>query len=132
MANQFDDVQLDPNSFSFIEAQGRDQWDTFGPSFGSLTVVGTLTAIGRIRFVGRWCQFQVQFSAATSIASVAGTDYFTLPVPAMGLAGIATMTNLTTNVAVGVCHVDVVNSRCYLPTQIASANVFTICGSYET
>jgi len=41
------------------------------------------------------------------------------------------MTDDTTNVAVGVCHVDVAASRCYLPAQAASADVFNLAGSYE-
>ncbi|MFS6706521.1 hypothetical protein WHK35_14585, partial [Staphylococcus aureus] len=113
--NAFDDIFIDQNSFSYDELQGRDSWQTFAPVFGSLTIVGAPSYLGRLRFVGRQCQFQVQFSAATSIASVAGTDFFTLPVSAMGLAGLAVMTNKTTNVAVGVCHVDSANSKCYLP-----------------
>ena len=46
-------------------------------------------------------------------------------------SGIATMTNDTTNIAVGTCHIDVSTSRCYLPTQAASGNTFNIFGSYE-
>jgi hypothetical protein len=49
----------------------------------------------------------------------------------MGIAGDATMTNRTTNVAVGVCVIDVTNSRCYIPAQAASGNSFNICGRYE-
>ena len=133
MANQFDDIQIDPNSWAFLELQDRDAWIVFTPVFGSLTVIGATSYSGRLRVVGRQCQFQVQFSAATSIASVAGTDYLTLPITASagGLAGIATMTNDTSNIAVGVCHIDVATSACYLPAQSASGNVFTICGSYE-
>ena len=133
MANQFDDIKIDPNSWAFLELQDRDAWIVFTPVFGSLTVVGATSYSGRLRVIGRQCQFQVQFSAATSIASVAGTDYLTLPITASagGLAGIATMTDITTLKAVGVCHIDVATSRCYLPAQVASSDVFTICGSYE-
>lgn len=129
--NAFDDVTIDVNSFSWDDLQGKDQWVPFTVVFGSLTIVGAPSYLGRMRFVGRWCQFQVQFSAGTSIASVAGTDYMTLPVAAQGLAGMATMTNDTTNIAVGVCHVDIVTSRCYLPAQVASGNTFLLCGSFE-
>jgi hypothetical protein len=129
--NQLDDKLIDESSFSFQDIQGRDLWETFSVVFGSLTVVGATSYSGRLRFVGHKCEFQVQFSAATSIASVAGTDYLTLPVTSMGLAGMAVMTNDTTNVAVGVCHIDVATSRCYLPAQVASANVFTLAGWFE-
>jgi len=125
------DAEIDPNSFSYNDLVGIDRWEPFTPIFGALTVVGATSYTGRYRDVGRSVQFQVTFSAATSIASVAGTDYLTLPRTAKGIAGIATMTNDTTNIAVGVCHIDVSTSRCYLPTQTASGNTFTLCGSYE-
>ena len=119
--------------FSWRDLNGKDRWESFSPTFGALTVVGATTYYGRLRIVGRMCYFQVQFSAVTSIESTAGTHYLTLPVTAntQSLAGIATMTNDTTNIAVGNCHIDVATSRCYLPTQVASANVFTLAGSYE-
>ena len=124
-----DDV--DERSFAYRDAKGLDRWESFTPSFGSLTVVGATSYTGRYRIVGKQLQFQVQFSAATSIESTAGTDYLTLPVTARGLSGVAVMTNDTTNVAVGVCHIDVANSRCYLPTQGASGNTFNLAGWYE-
>ena len=110
---------------------GLDTWQTFTPVFGSLTVVGATSYSGRFRIVGRSLEFQVKFSAATSIASVAGTDYLNLPIPAIGLTGIGVMTNDTTNVSVGVCHIDVATSRCYLPAQLASGNTFNLTASYE-
>lgn len=125
------DVDADESSFAFRDLTDADVWTTFTPVFGSLTVVGATSYSGRLRFVGRQCQFQVKFSAATSIASTAGTDYFTLPVSAQGLAGMAVMSNDTTNIAVGVCHVDTATSRCYLPSQVASGNVFNLAGWCE-
>jgi len=129
--NQLDDIKLEEESFSFKDIQGRDRWETFTPVFGSLTVIGATSYLGRSRFIGRKCEFQVQFSAGTSIASTAGTDYLTLPFTAVGLSGIAVMTNDTSNVAVGVCHIDVATSRCYLPAQVASGNVFNLAGWFE-
>ena len=119
--------------FAWRDLHGEDRWEKFDPIFGALTVVGATSYSGRLRVVGKQCFFQVKFSAATSIASVAGTDYLTLPITAksQGLAGIATMSNDTSNVAVGVCHIDVATSRCYLPAQVASGNVFNLCGNYE-
>jgi hypothetical protein len=122
---------FDTKSFAYRDLHGIDRWEEFTPVFGSLTVVGDTSYSGRYRIVGRSLQFQVQFSAATSIASTAGTDYFTLPAAAKGLAGMAVMLNKTTNIAVGVCVIDVANSRCYLPTQGASGNVFLLAGHYE-
>ena len=131
MPNIFDDKQIDQKAFSYRDLLSLDRWESFTPVFGSLTVIGATTYTGRYRIIGRSVQFQVQFSAVTSIASVAGTDYLNLPIAAKGLSGMATMSNDTSNVAVGVCHVDVATSRCYLPTQTASANVFHLAGSFE-
>jgi hypothetical protein len=122
---------FDRKSFAYNDIIGQDKWVPWTPVFGSLTVVGATTYAGRLRIVGRSVQFQVKFSAATSIASTAGTDYLTLPITAAGYTGFAVMTNDTTNIAVGVCHLDVSTSRCYLPTQAASGNTFNICGAYE-
>jgi hypothetical protein len=122
---------VDPKSFAFRDLTGIDRWAAFTPTFGSLTVIGATSYTGRLRVVGRKVEFQVKFSAATSIASVAGTDYLSLPIAAGGVAGMAVMTNDTSNVAVGTCHVDVTTSRAYLPTQVASANTFTLAGWYE-
>jgi len=129
--NQLDDKQLDQTAFSYRDLLSLDRWETWTVAFGSLTVVGATSYSGRYRVIGRSVQFQVRFSAATSIASVAGTDYLTLPIASKGLTGFAYMTNATTNIAVGECHVDAANSRCYLPTQGASSNTFNIVGWYE-
>lgn len=129
--NALDNQQLDTDSFAYRDVIGQDVWSAFTPVFGSLTVVGATSYTGRLRKVGRECQFQVKFSAATSIASAAGTDYLTLPMTAKGLSGMAVMTNDTANTAVGVCHIDVATSRCYLPAQAASGNVFNLAGSFE-
>lgn len=122
---------VDEKSFAYRDLKSQDVWQSFTPVFGSLTVVGATSYTGRYRIVGRSVQFQVQFSAATSIASAAGTDYLTLPITAKGISGMAVMTNDTTNVSVGVCHLDVATSRCYLPAQVASGNTFKLCGWYE-
>lgn len=117
--------------FSQRDAAGQDKWESFTPTFTSLTVVGATSYSGKYRKIGRAVEFQVQLSAATSIASTAGTTYMTLPITAKGLSGFGIMTNKTANTSVGNCHIDTTNSRCYLPTQGASGNTFTIFGSYE-
>ena len=129
--NIFDKITVDESSFSFRDLNGEDVWNTFTPIFGSLTVVGATSYSGRFRFVGRQCYGQVKFSAATSIASVAGTDYLTLPVTAKGLTGMGVMSNYSANTAVGVCHLDVATSRLYLPAQVASASVFNLFWTCE-
>lgn len=123
---------VDLESFAWLNLVGVDAWQRFEPTFTSLTVVGTGTYSGRVRSVGRKIEFQASMVAGTSIASSAGTSYMALPVtPAKGLAGQASMTNDTTKVAVGNCHIDVTNSRCYLPSQSASGNTFNVAGWYE-
>lgn len=130
--NVFDDVTTDPSSFAWKDIRGQDRWEsTWTPSFTSLTVVGDGSYAGRYRIVGRQCFFQVEFSAATSIASTAGTTYFALPFTAKGYAGAATMTNATTHLPVGDCEVSVSTSRCYIPSQSASGNTFNVCGWFE-
>lgn len=122
---------VDQTSFAWRDLLSIDRWEAFTPVFGSLTVVGATTYTGRYRIVGKRLEFQVSFLAATSIASTAGTDYLTLPVTAKGLSGFAMMSNDTTNIAVGLCHIDVTTSRCYLPTQLASGNTFLLAGWFE-
>ena len=117
--------------FAARDLRGVDRWESFTPAFGSLTVVGATSYTGRLRIVGKSVEGQVKFSAATSIASVAGTDYLNLPIAAGGIAGHGVMTNDTTNIAVGTCHLDVTTSRLYLPTQAASGNVFNLYFTYE-
>lgn len=129
--NFFDDLQIDQKSFSYRDLLDQDNWQSFTPVFGSLTVVGATNYVGRYRFVGKQMQCQVKFSAATSIASVAGTDYLTLPKTAKGITGFGVMTNDTTNVAVGLCHLDTTTSRLYLPAQGASGNTFNLYLEYE-
>ena len=128
--NELDNVTLDKTSFSWRDIRGRDKWDTFTVT-ATLTVVGTPTYSGRVRFNGRKCEFQITLVASTSIASTAGTSYVDLPVAATGLTGMAVMSNDTTNIAVGVCHVDVAGSKCYLPAQTASGNTFNVTGWFE-
>lgn len=118
------------SGFAYRDLLGIDRWEPFTVS-ASLVVVGTPTYVGRYRIVGKQCEFQVSLVASTSIATTAGTHYITLPIIANGLSGIATMTNDTTNIAVGICHIDVATSRCYVPTLVASGDTFTICGSFE-
>jgi len=130
-ANDFDNLFIDKTSFSYRDLLAQDTWNSFIPIFGSLTVVGTPSYIGRFRTIGKFFQIQVQFGASTSIASTAGTDYLTSPISMKGLSGMGMMTNNTTKIAVGLCHVDVTNSRIYLPAQSASGNTFNLFAEFE-
>ena len=116
--------------FAWRDLLGQDKWIAFDPAFGSLTVIGATTYSGMLRIVGRSVSFNVSFSAATSIASTAGTDYLTLPITGVGGAsGMAIMTNANTNIAVGSCHIE--PGKCFLPTQAASGNTFRLSGQYQ-
>ena len=128
--NDLDNKSLDKTGFAYRDLTGQDVWQAFTPT-ASITVVGTPTYTGRFRLVGRSCYFQISLVSTTSVATTAGTSYFALPVTAKGIGGIGTMANDTSNIAVGVCHIDVATSRVYPPTQSASANTFTISGQYE-
>ena len=108
--NYFDNVEIDRRSFAYRDLLSQDLWDTFTVS-ASITVFGTATYSGRYRIAGKRCEFQISAVATTSIATTAGTSYFSLPIAAKGIGGMATMSNDTSNVAVGVCHVDVATSR---------------------
>jgi len=124
--------QLDPQSFSSQDLIGQSRWLTdWTPVRTSWTDVGTPVVTGRYRIVGRACEFQVKVVPGTTIATTAGTSYIGLPVAAAGLAGEATMQDITTNVAVGVCVIDTVNSRAYVPTQGASGDTFVVAGKFE-
>lgn len=128
--NDLDNLTLDKTGFSYRDLLQQDRWESFTVSV-SLTVVGTPTYTGRYRLVGRQCFFQITLVSTVSIATTAGTSYVSLPITAQGLGGVATMTDDTSNIAVGVCHIDVATSRVYPPTQAASADTFTLCGQYE-
>lgn len=130
MTDEQQTLPQDVKSFSWRDLHGQDKWEAFTVT-ASFTEVGTAVYTGRRRVVGRQCFFQIHVNPDTSIATTAGTSYVALPLTAAGLGGVATMTNDTTNVAVGVCHIDVTDSRCYPPAQSASGNNFTICGWFE-
>lgn len=127
--NDLDDKQLDKRSFAYRDLLGQDKWEAWTVTRSFATDTG-LTVNGRFRVVGRQCFFQVQ-SSGTSIATTAGTSYIDLPIAAAGYGGIGTMTNDTTNIAVGTGHIDVATSRFYPPTQGASGNTFTFAGWFE-
>jgi hypothetical protein len=128
--NDFDNTPIDRTSFSYRDLLAIDEWISFTVT-ASITLVGDATYVGRLRIVGTQCFFQISAVADTSIETTAGTSYFNLPIAAEGIGGMATMTNDTTNISVGDCHIDVATSRCYVPTQGASGNTFNVCGWYE-
>lgn len=122
--------QANSQSFSYQDLFEKVTWQSYTPT-ENITFVGAETLTGRFIIIGPICFVQVQFSGATSVATTAGTTYITCPKTAKGLGGTGTMVNSTANTAVGSCVIDVTNSRCYLPTQAASANSFTVTWWYE-
>lgn len=129
--NAFDEIQIALQSFAYRDLSGQDRWTEWTPVRTGWTDVGTPTVTGRFRVVGRQCFIQVKIVPGTTVATVAGTAYIALPIAAQGLAGDASMMNITTLVAVGVCAVDVANSRLYVPTQAATGNTLTVAGWHE-
>lgn len=115
--------------FTARDAIGEDRWESFTVSYSFATAT-SLTVTGRYHVIGKQCFFQVK-STGTSLATTAGTSYISLPIPAKGYGGEGVMSNDTTNVSVGLGHIDVSNSRFYPPTQAASGNDFTFSGWYE-
>ena len=112
---------------------GQGLWNAWTPTRTGWTDVGAPTVTGRYCQIGNTVFFQVKVVPATTVATVAGTSYVALPVPAgvSGLAGDGSMENLTTLIAIGMCAFDITNSRAYVPTQTATANTLTIGGWYE-
>ena len=109
-------------------------WAVFTVTRTGWTDVGSApTTAGRFATLGNVTYFQAEVDPDTSTATTAGTSYFALPTTAgaSGKAGEGSMMNKTTNVAVGSCVIDIANSRCYVPTQAATADTLTIAGWYE-
>ena len=126
--NITDDPRVDQRSFSLRDLYSIDQWDEFTVST-NVTTVGALSTQGRYRIVGRSCQFQATLSATTSVTAAAGSSFLKLPIDAVGLSGFAAMTMETSSV--GLCAISVSTSRCYLPTQAATANPLKVYGTFE-
>lgn len=128
--NAFDEIDIDQTSCAYRQLTGLDRFESFTVS-ASVTAVGTPTYVGRYRIDGALCHFAISAAPGTSIATTAGTSFFNLPVPAKGLGGIATMTNTSTNIAVGTCAINVSASRVYPPTQAATSSTLVVAGWYE-
>jgi hypothetical protein len=121
--------QVSKQSTAFKKLIGQDKWESFTVSY-SFTTATSLTLTGRYYLDGRICRCQVK-STGTSLQTTAGTSYISLPFTAKGVSGIGGMTNDTTNIAVGIGHLDITDSRFYPPTQAASANDFTFWFEFE-
>lgn len=108
-----------------------DAWAAFTTTRTGWTDVGSPTVTSRYAVAGHICFFQIKVVPGTTVATVAGTSYCSLPVTAAGLAGDASMTDLTALTSVGNCIISVSNSRVYVPAQVATADSLLIAGWYE-
>lgn len=115
-----------------VIASNLTAWTSWTPTRTGWTDVGAPTVTARYCQVRNVVHFQIKVVPATTVATVGGTSYTDLPLTAAGSTGDGSMMNLTTLVGVGNVVIDVANSRCYVPTQTASANTLTIAGWYET
>ena len=121
-----------PITFAYRDLIGQDRWETtWVPVRTGWTDVGTPVVTARFTVRGKQCFIQVQVVPATTVATVAGTSYIGLPIPASGLAGDGSMSDVTTLVAIGACAFDVTNSRIYVPAQVATGDTLQIAGWYE-
>lgn len=134
IVNEFFHLSSAQNSFtSTFVAASTLAWTAWSPTRTGWTDVGSPTVTGRYCVLGKVCFFQEKIVPGTTCATTAGTSYTSLPVAAAaaGFTGLATMQDITTFIAVGACAFDVANSRCHVPTQVATGNTLEICGLYE-
>ena len=109
-------------------------WSAWNVTRTGWTDVGAApTVSGRYCVVGNLVLFQIKVDPDTTTAAAAGTSYTNLPVAcgASAVAGDAVMTDMTSLVAIGVSVIDTANSRCYVPSQLATADTVLIAGWYE-
>lgn len=116
-----------------ITSSNVSAWAAWTPTRTGWVDVGTPTVVARYCQVGNVIHFQVKITPATTTATTAGTSYISLPV-AMGassLAGDGSLMDNTTFISVGPCVFNPANSRCYVPSQAATADTLTIAGWFE-
>lgn len=108
-------------------------WAAWTPTRTSWTDVGSPTVTARYTQIGNFVLFQVKVVPGTTTATTGGTSYISLPVSAgaSGVAGDASMGDLSTLISVGNCVISTSNSRCYVPTQAATGDALIIAGWYE-
>lgn len=118
---------------SYGTVPGVGAWASYVPTRTGWTDVGTPTVTARYCQLGALCFVQIKVVPSTTIATVAGSSYVSLPLAcgASSIGGDGSMENLTTLVAIGICTFDVANSRLYVPSQGATANTLTISAWYE-
>lgn len=108
-------------------------WTAFTTTRTGWTDVGAPTVTGRYCQVRNVIFFAIKVMPGTTVATVAGTSYCSLPVAAgaNAIGGEAVMNDLTTLISTGAAVIDTANSRVYVPTKTATGDTLTIYGSYE-
>lgn len=131
LSNNAAQVLLGNGAYGAVPGMGT--WASFTTTRTGFTDVGAPTITSRYCQIGNVVFFQIRMVPSTTIASVAGTSYCSLPVTAgaSALAGSAMMGNATTLVSIGDCVFDIANSRVYTPAQLATANTLVVSGNYE-
>ena len=96
------------------------------------TDVGAPTVTARYVIEGHVCFFEIKVVPATTVATVAGTSYVSLPYPASpsAIGGQCSMDDLTALVSLGGGTIDVANGRAYVPTKTATGDTLLISGWY--
>ena len=111
----------------------QPQWTAWAPTRTGWTDVGSPTVTARYCQIGAIVFFQVKVVPGTTVATVGGTSYISLPVAAgaSGIGGDGSMGNTTGLISIGNCIFDIANSRCYVPSQSATTATLEITGWYE-
>ena len=140
MHNPAPNPLLNTSVSSILEAQSfrprpdvvsRMAWTPFTAARTGWTDVGAPTVTARYSQIKNVCYFQIKVVPATSVATAAGTSYVNLPLTAFGFTGSGNMSDLTTLIGIGDCVIDAANSRVYVPTQIATADILSVAGWFE-
>lgn len=108
-------------------------WAAWSPTRTGWTDVGAPTVTGRYCRIRNVVFFQIKVVPNVTVATVGGTSYTDLPVAAAaaGSGGDGSMMDQTTLLSVGQIVIDYANSRCYVPSQAATADTVTVTGWYE-
>lgn len=109
---------------------GSDAWASFTTTRTGWTDVGSPTVTSKFSKSGNTCFFEIEVVPGTTVATVAGTSYCSLPATAAGY-GDASMQDLTSLISVGDCVIDKANSRVYVPSKTATGDTLTIAGWFQ-
>lgn len=129
-----DDGLEGEQGFPGLPGLGTSAWSDWTPTRTGWTDVGSPTVTARYSLIGSYlCLFQVKVVPGTTVATTAGASYISLPVAAnaSGIGGDGSMGDTTAAISIGNCIFDIANSRCYVPSQVATGDTLVINGWYE-